>query len=285
MDTLKILPVLILAIAGGINSFQSQPASQPTDNGTILVVERPAFEQAATEDIPTPVGSSETDELREIAKELTADAARLKVAAEEQRKAAEGFGSFRPDPSGYNANECDCGCDGLTEEDVRRIAADEYQIQRQVDFQQMRGVQSGNSSGGAVSMTAGNYQSSGGGLQSTSSSGYYGSGSTGGSVFESVPPTNVRARDRIASRFATPFKNFAGTKVTIHTFADGSHCPACESWKTNVAPKLQADGVMVTQIADIQSGSAPIIDVCKDSESCVRLKGAASYSQIISVLR
>lgn len=277
MDTLKLIPVLILAIAGGINSYQ-QPTTPPSDNGAVLVVERPAFEQP--EQVQTPVGSPETDELRDISKQLAEDAKQAKEAANEQRKAAEGFESFRPDPSGYNANECNCeNC--LTEEDVRRIAADEYQIQRQVDFQQMRGVRSGNSSGGAVSMAAGNYQSSGGGLQSTSSSGYYGSGSTGGSAFESTPAVNPRVRDWLT----TPFRNFAGTKVTIHKFADGSYCPACESWLANVAPKLQADGVTVTQISDISSGSAPVIDVCKNSESCVRLKGAASYSQIISLLR
>ena len=54
----------------------------------------------------------------------------------------------------------------------------------------------------------------------------------------------------------------------------------------NVAPKLQADNCMVTEIYDLaDTESAPQIDVCKDNTSCQRVIGAASYLQIVGMLR
>jgi hypothetical protein len=274
-------------LAGGVTQLPSQP-EQHDHGASVLVVDQSpfgdTFEQVAPAPIPDPVpdalGSPETDRLRELAEQLTKDAAEIAKRAEELKPAlSSSYWETGP------AAGCDCDC--LDEATMRKIVSDEIVAALASN---PRLSSPGNGSTGGTGSNGGNVSAP---LPySASSPPVYSSGSAGGSVSaptswatSSTVATAPRLRDRVASRLATPFQNFGGSKVTIHTFANGQACPACDAWLANVAPKLQADGVTVTQISDITSGTAPQIDVCPDPSRCIRINGAASYGQILGYLR
>lgn len=71
-------------------------------------------------------------------------------------------------------------------------------------------------------------------------------------------------------------------KVTMHRGKRGT-CHFCDLWIINEAPKLQAAGIVVTEMADIESGKVPVIEVIARGKS-VRWIGYHTAEQIIAFM-
>lgn len=306
----NLIAAAVLVIGGFTHLMPAEV--EPIDSSPVVLVADNPFNQleledTATETVPTPepdpvpnaLGSPETDRLRELAEQLTKDAAEIGKRADELKPALSSS-YWETGPTAPTVCECKCECKCLDEAQMRKIVSDEitYALAAKATLSSSQpgsgsngGTVSGGGSSGYSSSPLGNSYYMPPSSSVSWSPPVYSSPSAGGSVSGSVSwplsstvQTSPNVRDRIASRLASPLRDFSGAKVTIHKLANGP-CPACDRWLRDVAPKLQAEGITVTQISDITSGTAPQIDICPDPSQCIRINGSASYLQIIGMLR
>ena len=274
MDTMKLIGLMLGLVVGATNLPEQKQPATPDQPATALVAEWPqaetiptpvaewpqadATKQAVVTEQSSPFQSAEADELRQLSVEIKADAARLKAMADEQRVFAEGLKSYRPKPDSLVASTCDCDCPD--EDRLRVILREELATALRERMNTAGASTSNGSSGGYLSQSNG---SSGGSLSASSAG---------------MPPVaNPRMFGERLGR--------EPLKVTIHKFANGQACSVCDRWLAEVAPQLQAMGVTVTQINDITTGSAPVIDACKGRDVCQRFSGYTDAATIMSSLQ
>lgn len=291
--------ITAMLLIGGVTQLPQRSTEDAKPSPFVIARETTVDDRLPLVDaVVEPLASPETEELRRIANQLRKDAELISQRARDLRPMT------LTSEASPMACECTCDCDCPDEALMRQIVREE--LQAMVDAVEMgvasapapapaNAPASAGSAGGSVPPPIG-YQGPPTYLYVAPSLAPPANGSAGGTLqsgqayrpltrpLNILRPLTPRAA-RIAARLTAPLANLQGSKVTIHTFASGQACPACDGWLATVAPRLQADGVTVTQIADITSGSAPQIDVCKDNVSCLRLSGAVSYSQILRYLR
>ncbi|MFG0261012.1 MAG: hypothetical protein ACF788_01280 [Novipirellula sp. JB048] len=113
MDVMKLCVSLAVAAAIGVSAVpEKTPEKQVANHAEVLVAEWPSPGDADTvqHQAPETTSNADAEELRKIAAELKDDAAKIKQLADEQRKIAEGFGSYRPEPDRTVTATCDCDC-------------------------------------------------------------------------------------------------------------------------------------------------------------------------------
>lgn len=228
---------------------------------------------------PDMPSESTADELRELSKQLADDAKSFRDEAAKMRSLAEDLGgnaeamkaTFGDPPT----CTCTCECDCPTIDEYREVLRAELATALKEQMVAAKSAPSSGSTGGSLNASppASSNGSTGGTIGFTSS------GSTGGSLgYTSPPPFSVPGTGLPFTR-DSPQR----VKVTIHKFASGRRCPPCERWLRDVAPVLQSRGVIVTEISDVKSGTAPLIDVCV-GDTCQQFVGYTDADTLMSSL-
>lgn len=197
MDPMKLITTLVMTTVFGTAVLKPSTDEAPAPEATMLVADwptvqtyKPAIAVAEVDEIPTP---------------------KPDAVPNEPPKAPE---SYRPKPEVNSYSGCNCeNC--LTEADVRRIAAEEYLVQKQVDMQQMRGVRSSGSTGGSMTSSGGSTGgSSGGASYPVASSGYY-----------------TASPKAVAPPAPTPVNNSSPAVFTVgtRTYVDSDGCTVRET--------------------------------------------------------
>lgn len=170
MDTMKLFLSLVTAAVVGVGSIEKPTDNKVNETATVLVAEWPTVEKTTA----SPFDSSNADELRQIAEDLKGDVEKIKQAAEEQRKAVDGFASYRPKPE--STASCECTCDCPDEDRLRVILREELAAALKTRMQSTAST-SGASTGGSVAAAPVISSSGSSGARSTvvSSTGYYAS--------------------------------------------------------------------------------------------------------------
>jgi hypothetical protein len=199
MDPMKLITTFLMTTVLGTAIIKPSTEDAKAPEATVLAADwptvpsyKPAIAVAEVDAIPTPKPDPVPNE---PAKAPT---------------------SYRPAPR-VNTG---CNCEGcLTEADVRRIAAEEYLVQKQVDMQQMRGVRSSGSTGGTMTSSGGSTGgSSGGQSYPVASSGYY----TAPPATVAPPaPTPVRSSTAVFTVGTRTYVDSEGCTVRETTYSDG----------------------------------------------------------------
>lgn len=217
LDTMKLLGSITMAAVVGFNALP--PKEIDREPATVLVGQWPASQLVA----PTEqVNDDYVKQLDAKAKRLDELADKADAIAKEMETRSQGFETYRPKPDSpvMNDGECRCNCDGdcLSEADVRRIAADEYQVQKQVDLQQ--------------SMRAGGYRTSSG-------------GSSGGSVVMSPTPSIMTYR--VGSPVVQPTTFYAAKRPQTITYQTQSASPVAAKTAVSTRDYVAASGCTVRE--------------------------------------
>jgi hypothetical protein len=169
MDTMKLFLSLVTAAVVGIGSVDKPTDNKVNETATVLVAEWPTVTETPA---ASPFESSNADELRQIAEYLKGDVAKIKQAPEEQRKAVDGFASYRPKVD--SPASCECTCDCPDEDRFRVILREELAAALRTRMQSDAST-SAASAGGSVAAAPVVSSSGSSGAQSTvvSSTGYY----------------------------------------------------------------------------------------------------------------
>lgn len=121
-DVMKYVTSACVAMVVGVSGVGT-PTKETTEppRTTTLVAD---WGSGVSDSAPLPQSDS-TSELNELAKQLAKDADDLRDAAAEQRKIAEGLGSFLPNVRTADAATCQCDCDCVSEERMREVFREE----------------------------------------------------------------------------------------------------------------------------------------------------------------